>query len=374
MLRMRPLTESGESTSTIGVEHDSTRIAAEWDELADRTRAVPFVRPGWIAAWWAGFGDGDLRIVTLRRGGRLAGVLPYYTDGGWTRSPTNDQTPQFGVLAEDAAATRELAAALVDRAGDRLMITYLDASSVDASVLRASAEARGYRVIARPTARAPYLELDRDWQTLEARLARPFDHERSGSSSAASISALRRRRRQLEKQGRLTLEVGGGVETLDDLLEEGFRIETSGWKAAQETAIVSDSKTRRFYTDVARWAATRGSLRLAFLRLDGTPLAFQFALELDGVYYMLKSGYEPAWRRYSPGNLLVHEMLRHASSTGVGRYEFLGDAEPWKLEWTRTVHVRVALEAFAPSLPGLAAWAARLGGRPILRLARKLRQ
>src|SRR5207247_10269646 len=71
---------------------------------------------------------------------------------------------------------------------------------------------------------------------------------------------------------RSTLEVVDGSERLDELLEEGFRVEASGWKSRAGTAIASRPDTRRFYTDVARWASDRGWLRLAFLRLGGRAL------------------------------------------------------------------------------------------------------
>jgi CelD/BcsL family acetyltransferase involved in cellulose biosynthesis len=141
------------------------------------------------------------------------------------------------------------------------------------------------------------------------------------------------------------------------LLEDGFRVEASGWKAAQGSAIVSRPESRRFFTDIARWASSRGWLRLAFLRLDGRALAFQFGLEEGGAYYFLKGGYDSEFHRYAPGKLLVQEMLERAFSSGLERFEFLGQPEPWKLEWTNDTRVLVIVDAFAPSLEGRAAWA-----------------
>jgi CelD/BcsL family acetyltransferase involved in cellulose biosynthesis len=331
-----------ETATKIAIEHEPDRIAAEWDDLADRTRGLPFVRPGWIGAWWDAFGDGALRIVTLRRGERLAGVLPCYGDERWLRSPTNDQTPQFGVLAEDAPAAAELADAVLDRTGRRLTLSFVDASSWDFTAFRDAAEARGYTVLARPVVRPPYLAVDGDWEAFEGRLA------------GRLLRDLRRRRRRLEDEGVLTFEVADGAAGLEDLLEEGFRVETSGWKAAQQTAIVSRPETRRFFTEIARWASGRGSLRLAFLRLDGRALAFQLGLEEGGAYYFLKGGYDSEFHRYAPGKLLVHEMLERAFSSGLERFEFLGQPEPWKLEWTNDTRVLLIVDAFAPSLQGRA--------------------
>ena len=38
-------------------------IEAEWDALVDRARLSPFVRPGWIAAWWSTWGNGQLQLL-----------------------------------------------------------------------------------------------------------------------------------------------------------------------------------------------------------------------------------------------------------------------------------------------------------------------
>jgi CelD/BcsL family acetyltransferase involved in cellulose biosynthesis len=349
------------TASKVAIEHEPDRIAAEWDDLAGRVRAVPFVRPGWIAAWWDAFGHGVLEILTLRRGRRLAGVLPCYGDHRWLRSPTNEQTPQFGVIAEDAAATDELAAAVLDRAGRRLTLSFLDASAWDVAALRLHAEARSYRVLARPVVRPPYLVVDGDWQAFQTRLPGRF------------LRDLRRRRRRLEDEGVVTFEVADGAMRLEDLLEEGFRVETSGWKATQQTAIVSRPETRRFFTEIARWAAGRGWLRLAFLRLDGRALAFQLGLEEGGAYYFLKGGYESEFHRYSPGKLLVHEMLERAFSSGLERFEFLGAAEPWKLEWTHDVRLLLRVDAFEPSFHGRAEWAAHALRHRLARVARRVR-
>jgi CelD/BcsL family acetyltransferase involved in cellulose biosynthesis len=359
------VTGIAQTATKTAVEHDLGQIAAEWDELADRTRAVPFLRPGWIGAWWDAFGHGALEILTLRRGRRLAGALPVYDDQGRLRSPTNDQTPQFGLVAEDAAAANELAAALLDRAARRVTVALVDASGWDLAALRDGAEARGYHVLAHPIVRPPYLIVDRDWEAFEGRIA------------GRLLRDLRRRRRRLEDNGVLTLDVADGTTGLEDLLTEGFRVETSGWKAAQRTAIVSRPETRHFFTEIARWASSRGWLRLAFLRLDGRAIAFQLGLEEGGAYYLLKGGYDSEFHRYAPGKLLVHEMLQSAFSSGLERFEFLGQAEPWKLEWTHDTRVLLLVDAFAPSLRGRAQWAAHsvhhslrgLGRRAKARLA-----
>ena len=155
-----------------------------------------------------------------------------------------------------------------------------------------------------------------------------------------------------------------GSDRLDQLLEEGFAVEAAGWKGARASAMVSRPETAEFYRRVAAWAADRGWLRLAFLRLDGQAFAFDFAVEEGDVHYLLKTGFDPAFGRFAPGMILRYEMLARAFSNGLRSYEFLGADEPWKLEWTQTTRPRGLFQAFAPSLRGQLEWAAFAWGRP----------
>jgi CelD/BcsL family acetyltransferase involved in cellulose biosynthesis len=118
---------------------------------------------------------------------------------------------------------------------------------------------------------------------------------------------------------------------------------------------------------VAEWASQRGYLRLAFLRLDEHPLAFDYCVESDGVHYLLKTGYDPSYRAFAPGMLMRHEMLARAFSIGLSRYEFLGGDEPWKLVWAEGARDMCLAQAFAPSASGAVDRAAFSLGRPAIK-------
>ena len=167
----------------------------------------------------------------------------------------------------------------------------------------------------------------------------------------------------------MTIEVLDGSERLDSLLEEGFAIEASGWKGEQGTAILSSPETRSFYTEVARWAADHGWLRLAFLRLDGRALAFQCGLEDGGTHYFLKGGFDRAFHRFSPGKILVAAMIKRSFEEGLDQFDFGGEEEPFKLEWANGRRELVLFQGFAPSLLGLIDWSAFAYARPLARRA-----
>jgi CelD/BcsL family acetyltransferase involved in cellulose biosynthesis len=333
-------------------------LAAAWDELADRVGAAPWVRPGWVAAWWGAFGRGRLEILALRRAGRLAAVLPLHHRHGAARSATNCHTPGFAVLGEDADARQRLLEALLERRPRQVGLCYLppDAGSgLEEAGL--AARAAGYLVSDRSYLRSPWLPLEGGWDGY------------LGGLGAKKARGLRRQRRRMEREGELTLDVQDGRERLDELLGEGFAVEAASWKGTSGTAIRSRGDTNRFYRQVASWAAGRGTLRLAFLRWDGRPLAFDFCLEEHGAHYLLKTGYDPAYRSYGPGMLLRAEMIARAFACGLRTYELLGADEAWKLHWASEVRDLRLLQAFAPSPAGLVDWAAWTHGRPLAKRA-----
>lgn len=345
-------------------------IATEWERLGGALGASPFMRPGWISAWWRAFGSGTLEIITTRgTDGRLSGVLPLQRRFGALKSTTNAHSPEFGLLAEDAESADAIAQEIFRRGVRSLSLGLLNAD--DVRRLRAAADAAGYRVLEPKVRRSPYLAIEGDWTTYQRGLSKNMR------------SDVSRRLRRLMEAGSVSVEVATGRERIDELLAEGFRIEHSGWKARKSTAIASRADTRQFYSEVARWAADCGFLWLAFLRLDGRALAFEFGLEHDGVNYPLKGGYDPEYAWFSPGSVLEWMMVGRAFCRGMSFYEFLGAEEAWKLRWTSTCRNRQVVRAFARSLSGSAEWivvahgrplAKRLGGHRALGRPRRLRR
>jgi CelD/BcsL family acetyltransferase involved in cellulose biosynthesis len=315
-------------------------ISSEWDELAESVGASPFHRPGWFQAWDRAFGRGRLRALTIRRQGRLAALLPLDARLGRLRSPTNWHSPLFGILARDADSAQDLAKALLDRWAWLTDLSFLLEDDPGMVALLQKATSRRWRAITRTLVRSPYLEIDGDWERYQTSVGKKL------------MEDVRRRQRRLAEEGRVRFDVRDGSESLAEQLEEGLRVEAQGWKGKERTAIASQPETAQFYGEVARWAAERGILRLLFLRIDDKAIAFQFTLEENGVQYLLKSGYDDAFARYSPGKLIKYEALARAFAIGLRAYDFCGEESVSKQEWTRQVRSRVRIQVFAPTTGG----------------------
>ncbi|MEJ3652884.1 GNAT family N-acetyltransferase [Actinomycetes bacterium KLBMP 9759] len=314
---------------------------AEWDELAQRVAATPFHRPGWFRAWWSAFGSGRPEVIRSRRDGRLVGVLPVVRGRGRLTGPTNWHTFVFGPVAEDERAWDDVVGTALRGALWSVELGNLLADEAQRVV--ALARRSGFRTSRSALQRSPFIPVDR-----------PFE-EYLEDRDQRWLRQLRRRRDKLARAGTLELTVYDGSENLAALLAETFRIEAMGWKSENGTAILSRPDTTRFYTDVATWAAEKGILRLALMRLDGIGIAADLALEQDGVHYFLKTGFDPAHRKLAPGLILRHDMIERAFRLGLRSYELLGSSEHYKLQWTDHVHEIDRVLAYPPSAAGRSA-------------------
>ena len=338
--RRLPAGNSLVSLQTDSFSLSDSVLTGEWTALAERLGAAPYAQPEWVAAWWRAFGAGELKILVLRRNGRLVGLLPVARRHGCISSLTNYHTPQSGLLAEDAGVAYHLVQILFAGNPRRICLGGLTTMGTDIHVCRRAAEEAGYRIWVHPYQTSPFLRIEGSWEQYEAGLG------------AGWTSGLRRSLRRLNRHGQVSLEIVSGGERLTEALQSAFAIEAFSWKGAQRTAIQSRPETAQFYNDIARWAAARGSLRLFFLHLDRQPLAMLYALEEQGVCHLLKSGYDPRYRQFSPGSLLMRSVVEHCFATGLRAVEFHGDAEPYKLYWAADAHQLKRFDAFSPSLAG----------------------
>ena len=181
---------------------------------------------------------------------------------------------------------------------------------------------------------------------------RPSWEEYFDSLAAKHRSNLRNRFKRLKATGPVEMEAITSAEGLAEGVEDGLRLEAAAWKGEAETAISCDRATSRFYSTLAGRAADHGWLGLHFLRAGSTRIAFDYSLSYKNRIHLLKLGYDPAYARFSPSNLLLCLVLQNAFEQGVAEYEFLGADADWKLSWARQVKRHYWLFVFPGTFKG----------------------
>jgi CelD/BcsL family acetyltransferase involved in cellulose biosynthesis len=154
---------------------------------------------------------------------------------------------------------------------------------------------------------------------------------------------------RLARLGEPVLEVLRDRDAIDAGYEDVLRLEASGWKDREGSSIRSDPAVQRFYTLLTERAGAHGWLELLFLKVGDRRIATSYGSTYDGRLFLFKTGYDPEYATCSPFKLLTYFAIRHAYAHGLREVDFLGDSEPWKLEWTTTVRSHDWLFVFSDS-------------------------
>lgn len=297
-----------------------------WDNAETRYR-TPMQSHLWARAYAATLAKGEIDVVIVGDPSAPRALAAFAKSvcgtGRWTLLGAEDLWESVEVAAQDAEAEEVLAGQLA-RSSRPLRFGHYPANS---SFLQAMTRtARGKALFVRhavPGRALPRIVLGPQWCAPESQL------------SSRRRSDLRRMGRLASGAGKVSYEIiSPGYAEVDYLVLEAFAVEQKNWKGRSGTAMASDAAKGAFYKEYARLAADAGILRLCFLRIDGAPAAMQFAVECDNAFWLLKIGYDEAYRRCSPGSLLMRETISYAATKGISAYEFLGREADWTKLWT----------------------------------------
>jgi CelD/BcsL family acetyltransferase involved in cellulose biosynthesis len=152
-----------------------------------------------------------------------------------------------------------------------------------------------------------------------------------------------RRRRQLEKAFRAELGCVEDPAELAQAMEDLFALHNRRWRKRGAMGAFSGKRVQAFHHEVARRFLARGWLRLHRLRLDGQTRGAFYCFHLAGRTYYYLSGFDPEIGKFSPGNVLMGEVIKRAILDGDRELDLLRGDEmykyAWKAEDTRTERV-----------------------------------
>lgn len=279
----------------------------EWDELALR-RERPFSAPAWPLAWWESLRPpgAEMRIVLVRDGGELVGVLPLFCTGGHY-APLGGGTAPVEPLAAPRRE-REVAEAAVGALGQaqpRPAMLEVEAhrSSPDWAALLAEAwgDGRGAWCWAQSHAPVPCVDLGQG-----------FDRWMAEKSSSFRREAKRKRRRLDEADASFRFATGESLER--DVI--AFMRLHRDRLAGQGGSSLGDEGVERMLVAVGRELLAVGRFRLLCIDLGGEPIAAQMLLSAGRELSAWNSGFEEAHAKLSPSMQCILEALRDGSERG----------------------------------------------------------
>lgn len=144
---------------------------------------------------------------------------------------------------------------------------------------------------------------------------------------------LRKARNKVTQAGNVRFEWVQEPAALESAFEQFLQVEASGWKGEAGTAIAQDSVLRNFYHNLIREFAPRGQCALHLMFVGDTPIGGQFCLLNHESCYLLKIGYDQAFKHFAPGNMLMEQLVRHFENSHVVSKINLITGMEWHNNW-----------------------------------------
>ena len=145
---------------------------------------------------------------------------------------------------------------------------------------------------------------------------------------------LRRLYRKLLRDHDAELRLIEAPADLDSELAEGFEVESSGWKRAAGSAILSRPENEAYYRSLARRFHDRGELRLSSISVDGRMIAWDLGILRTNRLYSPKSGYREDFKQFGPGLILELATIERCFELGIEAHELLGADDEYKLRFS----------------------------------------
>jgi len=279
------------------------------------------------------------------------------------RIPGNEWSSAGELMVDPQASVERVLEVLVQGLGDLhwplLWFDTIDAGSWQWRALRKTLKRAGLRHVSRTRYHVGRVEIDHDWKGYEASWSR--NHRRH----------VRRSLTRAESEGQLELEVFGRLEPseIEPLLRLGFEVEDRSWKGQEQSSVLKSPDAFDFFLEQARLLAVRHQLELVFLKHNGQPIAFEYGWFAKNTYFSPKVGYDEAFHRFAPGQLLRYKLFEKFFAEPDRKcIDFLGaisdatakwSTSTYPIDWlmvaTRRRRGRILLKAYQ-SLSGMRRW------------------
>jgi CelD/BcsL family acetyltransferase involved in cellulose biosynthesis len=299
--------------------------AAAWDTLQARVAGLPFLESGFIQPLLAAFGSGR-ELLALHgpvQAPTAAAILVKGRRGQWTTFQPS-QLPLGAWLSAPGAALDPLAADLT-RALPPLALA-VGITQLDSLFHPRPADTSHWRS-------QDYI--DTAWVDIDG----PFDAywEARGKNLRQN---LRKQQKKLETSGIQTrLECLTTVEDVVPALAHYGRLEASGWKGNEGTAIAPGHPQYAFYLAMLQNFCRQGRARLYQYRFNNEVVAMDLCILCGDRIVILKTAYDEAHKAVSPSTLMRQQQFEQlfadaAAGGALRRIEFYGKVMEWHTRWT----------------------------------------
>jgi CelD/BcsL family acetyltransferase involved in cellulose biosynthesis len=336
--------------SIIDNRDDFYSLSKEWNNLLGNSNSdTIFLRWEWLYNWWLVYGEGihQLFIVIVRDSNRLLGIAPLYLHKKFLFNTLSflgvnvvcSDYLDFILLRdyeEDVLRTITSFFQKHKNIWDVLKLNDIPSESNNLRLIKSNLI--NNRIMIKTKNICPYIDLSADWETVF----------KSYSSNLKNII-----KKKLHKYEDLSFISVSNEKDVDDLFPEFLRLNHLRFEQKKMKSPFSDERFLRFHRNILKELCKHGIIIFYFLKVKDELIAGIYLFHYDNKYYYYQSGFNPAWKNYSPGTLLFHHCIKDAHKKQIREFDFLRGEEEYKKLWTNAKRVNETVDIYNNSITGL---------------------
>lgn len=306
-----------------------------WDAVATASGAPVFRRGSFLRATARVEATDNVVVTLAEHGRRLVVGSAWVLDGACLRwlgeGPGDYLGPVIAGGTDAGTATAAIAASV------RAVLAATDARAVRMAHVP---DATG---MASALTRVPGLHVT----TLRRTVAPTMDM--SEADQAVRKKSLKRHDNRLQREGDVRFDGWRSPDDVAARIDDLIALHRRRWDATPTPSEFGDARVRARFVEMALALAGDGVVRLHELRVDGTLVAAHLGF-VDGARFVwYKPAFDPAWARWSPGEVLLRRLIMAAADEDVDEFDFTVGDEAFKLRFATRMRGVTDLHAtFSP--------------------------
>ena len=313
------MVSSNFSGAWLNNQDDILAIVPGWMELWRRVGRNPFSFPFWVVNWFTTLCPGEPRVLVIREGIDIVGVLPFFEANSTLHIAGLGISDYLDVLIDHHVFHLIWAMVGTFFRGRTVVLTDLPATSPFISV----SPPKEWAIKATPYRPCPFLALP----GTSTRLRDVIPNRMAAN--------LRNCYSKAERSGGIRIEHPLD-NNIDEFIDFFIYIHSLRWRKDDKPGALAAQNVQKFHRLSIPEMLKNDILRMEILSIGAKRVAAYYGFHVADTSYYYLSGFDPEESRASPGSLVVASAIENSLMENDTKFDFLRGGEKYKYKWGAT--------------------------------------
>jgi CelD/BcsL family acetyltransferase involved in cellulose biosynthesis len=322
-------------------------IRNDWHRLIElNINVTVFQTYEWIHTWWQfNHKYGNMRTIVVKKNNNIIGIAPLMLSAAKVlgipykslsfASPQSDYNDFIYIPQERDEFYNAIIEYLynIRNLWNIVTLKHIPPESATIEKLIDVGKRNNMLCFSYISSSCPYVDIKQSWEKYYERVI--------GKKLRYNMD---RQLRNLQKRSSTSIVHYSRDISLDRVMNIIFEITRRSYKSRSGNPIFDNETNRNFYIAIAERFYENGWLDIVYLKTGEIPISYHYGFKFRKKYYYYNLAYDESYSKYSPGMLLLKELIKESFQDGYNEFDFLRGDELYKSDWATEYRKNYAIE------------------------------